>query len=143
MVAIVLLASAGTIIGIRLGKALDEKQFRTAADRLHAELEASRRLALNMQADYSIVLEKTNDSFILHRSCPEVAQSITMHWKALSRIQWNREPIEKIAFLFTATGKVEPKGVLEIIGSHQSVSWSFPELFAITETSEGTLRRPD
>lgn len=143
MIAVFILALAGSVIGIRLGKALDEKQFQSAVDRLYSELESSRRLALNMQADWSVVLEKQKDHILLYRTCPEVTKSFAVQWKAPCSFLWNHEPIEKIAFHFSSTGKMEPAGLLEIVGSGHTVSWSFPGRFAITEGSDGAVRRPD
>jgi prepilin-type N-terminal cleavage/methylation domain-containing protein len=143
MIVILLLSIAGSIIGIRLGNALEEKQFQTAVERLYSELESSRRMALNMQADWSVILEKQNDLFVFYRSCPESARSFTVQWKAPCHLRWNDEPIEKIAFLFSSTGKIEPGGLLEIIGSRQHLRWSFPEHFAVTEGTDGALNRPD
>jgi prepilin-type N-terminal cleavage/methylation domain-containing protein len=143
MIAVILLAAAGVIIGIRLGKALDEKQFHTAVDRLYSELESSRRLALNMQADWSVVLEKKNDLIFYYRACPEVAQSSISQWKAPCELRWNDERIDKISFRFSSTGKIEPTGFLEIVGSRLCIRWSFPELFAVMEAADGALPRPD
>jgi len=143
MIAVVLLAMASTIIGFRLGKALDEKQFQAAIDRLYSELESSRRLALNMQADWGVVLEKKNDLLFVYRVCPEVAQSSTVQWKAPCRLRWNNEEIETMSFHFSATGKIEPVGVLEITGSRQCIQWNFPERFSVMEGADEALPRPD
>lgn len=143
MIAIFLLAIASSIIGIRVGRALEEKQFQTAIDRLYSELESSRRMALNMQADWSATVEKKNDLFVLYRTCPEVGKSSTVQWKAPCYLRWNDAPIEKIAFLFSSTGKMEPTGFLEIVGSRQCIRWSFPERFAITEEADGVMPRPE
>jgi prepilin-type N-terminal cleavage/methylation domain-containing protein len=143
MITIVLLALAASIIGIRLGKALEEKHFQTAIDRLDSELESCRRLALNMQADWNAVLEKKNDLFLFYRTCPEAAKTSVVQWKAPCRLRWNNEPAEKISFLFSATGKMEPAGLMEIVGSRQCVRWSFPERFRLFERKDGALQRPD
>jgi type II secretory pathway pseudopilin PulG len=143
MIAIFLLSIAGAIIGIRLGRALEEKQFQAAIERLSCELESSRRLALNMQADWSVILEKKDDRLIFHQTCLEAAKFATIQWKAPCHLRWNDEPIESIAFLFSSTGKVEPRGFLEMVGSRQRIGWRFPEKFDIAEGQDGALPRPD
>lgn len=143
MIAIVLLAIAGSVIAIRTSHALEEKQFQTAVDRLYLELEACHHSALNMQADWGVILEKKNDSFSFYCTSPETNRSFSRLWKAPCQLQWNHQPIEKISILFASSGKIMPGGILEIIGTRKRVVWEFPQLFEIVEGSDGALPRPD
>ena len=144
MIALVLLAMAAGITGIRLHRGLEEKQFQTAADRLHAELEACRRQSLNMQTDWIAVLKKSGDRFVLTRVCPETKQSQRQEWPAPCQLNWNGQPADEIQFLFSATGKIAPAGIFALTGPRKrSIEWKIPQLFAYSEETDGSLPRPE
>ncbi|MBF8262995.1 MAG: hypothetical protein HW387_660 [Parachlamydiales bacterium] len=143
MIAVMLLAIVGSIIGIRISRALDEKQFQTAVNRLYIELESCRQMALNMQADWTAVLEKKGKRFVLQRLCPETAKSGAFEWAAPCELVWNGEKIQQIAFLFAASGKISPQGQLEIIGTQRKVHWALPQIFMLDEGIGGAMPRPD
>jgi prepilin-type N-terminal cleavage/methylation domain-containing protein len=143
MIVILILAVAGTVIGIRIDKALEEKQFQTAADRLYCELESCRHLAMNMQADWTVSLEKKKDRFIFMRASPETGRSATFEWAAPCQLLWNARPAERIVFQFSSTGKIAPAGLLELVGKTRRVQWNLPQLFHAAEGSDGALPRPD
>lgn len=143
MIAIVLLSIAGSVIGIRISRALDEKRFQTAVNRLYIELEACRRLALNMQADWTAVLEQKGGRFVLHRRCLETAMSSKAEWIAPCDLAWNGEKALQISILFAASGKISPAGRLEISGAGKKVHWELPQIFMVDEGAGGALPRPD
>jgi prepilin-type N-terminal cleavage/methylation domain-containing protein len=143
LIALVLIAIAGSIIGIRISTALEEKQFQTSVDRLYAELESCRRQALNTQADWIASLATKKDRFILVRSCPEAGKAVTLEWPTPSHLEWNHKPSQRIVFLFSSTGKIAPAGLLEIVGAKKRAVWQLPELFSVAEGSDGALKRPD
>lgn len=142
MVAIVLLAIAASAIGIRTSQALEKRRFQTAAGRLFSELEACRQLAMNMQADWNLEVQKKNGRLVLLRTSAEVSESVAHEWKAEGDLLWNHEPVERIAFLFSSTGKIVPKGRLEMICGKIKIQWDVPQVFALQEGTDGAIPRP-
>ena len=133
MVALVILGLISGVVGVQLHKGIEEKRFQTSIDRFHTELFSARRLAINMQADWILTLRKEDQKLLLRRFCPELGQEQRVQWEAPFRLFWNREEIHEMVFHFAATGKVSPKGTLELMGKEKQVAFGFPQLFHITE----------
>ena len=139
MIAIFLIAIASSAMGIRMHRLVEEKKFHASADRLYAELESCRRLALNMQADWIVNLEKKPHRISLTRVCPETGKSIIVSWEVLDPLLWNGKPVQHLSIQFSATGQVAPSGLLEMVHSNQHIRWQLPQMFHIIESSDGHL----
>ena len=129
LIAIVFLATAATVVGVRVSHGLEERRFKTALGRLQIELQSAHRLAINMQADWIVTLKKEKNGFRITRACPEMDQSFSLIWEASCQLLWEREEFEALEFHFAATGKISPKGVLQFLKGKNRVDWGFPHFF--------------
>lgn len=151
VIAIVLLSLMAAVVGLRIGRGFEQRRFEITVGRLRAELESARRLAINMQADWILTLTREKNLFRLQRSCPELGQSYDVEWEAAARIFFNkREVLEertmrdsgslqegggvrRIAFHFSSTGKISPKGSIDFVQGENRVHWELPDLLGQTE----------
>ena len=136
VIVIALLAVAGATVGFHLWKGIEAKRFQNAVGRLYAEVEACRHLSLNMQADWILTLSSKEGRFILEQACPEAGRFAVLSWEAPCELQWNHQPIQKIELRLSATGKVAPSGVLDLVGKEQTLSLELLKFFSITETTK-------
>ena len=141
MIALVLIVLAAGGIGIRVHRAIQDKQFQVAVDRVLFELQISHRLALNMQADWTVVIDQTERGLVLRRSCAETGKEIRFECKSCSLLYWNEKPIERIAFQFASTGNILPKGNFALKGKNKEVVWRIPGIFLIKEGKEKNTRK--
>jgi len=133
MIGIVLIAMAASVMGLQIYKSIAERRFQTCIDRLFVELESCRRLALSSQADWIAILEKRGSEFLLQKACPEMEKEMVASWPSFCKIYFNREPIQGLAFEFSASGKISPQGELVFANGEKKLSWRFPELFFVFE----------
>jgi prepilin-type N-terminal cleavage/methylation domain-containing protein len=142
MIALLLLSIIGSLVGIRTVQGIEVKEFQVAVEGLRLELESCRQQALNTQADWWVNVEICNKRMLINHSCPEMGLSKTSDWKAPFRLSWNGEPTQKIVFLFSSTGKIEPIGRLVFAGSKKHLQWDIPQLFHVLEGADDTFARP-
>lgn len=133
MIGLVLIALISGVIGVRIGGAIEEKRFSSSIERLSAELESCRRLALTAQVDWIAVLEKKKGVFVLQKSCPELGKESFATWKSNSAMQFNGKAANRLSFQFTSSGKVAPSGTLLLSDGKRTVSWKLPDQFSVFE----------
>lgn len=133
MIGLLLIAVVSGVIGIRIGKAIEEKRFRSSVERLFVELESCRRLALSAEVDWIVLLETKNGSLLLRKTCPETGKEIRASWKSPCKIFFNGEDARALSFQFTSSGKVSPAGVLILADGKRRVTWYLPDQFTVFE----------
>ena len=144
LVVIAILGITAGMIGWNLHQVIADKRFNSSVDKLHARLSTCRRLALNMQADWKVVLRQEGTRWVAEAVCVDSpATGFPLPLLSLEPMEFlfDGEPQGEWVFTFTATGEVYPKGALTLRSrqkkkSQKTVQWEIPALFSLQEGSE-------
>ncbi len=139
VIVIAVIAIAGGALGWKLHQMVARKRFTSSVERLHSRLHVCRRLALNMQADWRGTLDKKEGRWAFETFSTDSDSTLPILWLDSFVVFLNGEEKEDLAFDFTATGEVYPKGVLVFASSKdhkESITWTLPDLFHLKEGKE-------
>lgn len=146
MVAISLVLLTLSALGWKMHGMIAKKRFTSSVERLKSRLLTCRRLALNMQADWSCVVECGEKNTIFTAQCLEYPSSLETFSLTLEPVEflWNGEKKIKFSFDFTASGDILPQGCLQIRKTQDmSVEWNLPGLFSLSEGNRLGPLHPD
>ena len=137
VIVIAILAVAGSSMGFQIWKGLKVRRFQTTADRICVEMQTCRHLSLNTQTDWDLIFSLEKKGYLLfEQHCPELGRTQRFSLEAPYEMRWNHLPVNKVGLHFSATGKIYPAGILELIGPEQTVSWDLPTNFSMIEIDE-------
>lgn len=134
MLGIALLMLAAGAVSWNVHKAVKKYQFRSEVSRLQLQLQSCHRLALNTSADWKFHLIRDENHLRV--------QILSLHSPLrppkpllLSRLSlfFNGQEVEELSIYFSPTGRIEPKGLLELASSSQRQEISFSKLFRLRE----------
>lgn len=126
-----LVALAAASIGMRIGKGLREQRFQSATQRLWSELQGCRKLAIHMQADWSLTLERRPNQWILHKNCPEWGKETHAIWPADADFYFNGQRLDALCIRLSASGHISPSGSLTLKSREKSIVWELPGCFGV------------
>ncbi len=129
VIALILLVMMSGVVAVRVGHGLEKRRFETAVNRLRFELDAARRLSLNMQVDWVLLFEKRESSFALKRTCLDTDQVFFSEWQSSCKILFNQHEENRITFHFASSGKVSPSGTLTFMKGKNQIEWDLSQLF--------------
>lgn len=130
LIAIVLLAIASSVVGLRMHKAIEKKKFQTELERLRSRLRVSQKLAVSMQADWRGTLKKGEKGWIFEARCEEVeGRRLTpLHLDRLE-IFFNGKRVDELNLDFFASGHISPDGVFLFQSDAGKERWKTSDLF--------------
>lgn len=149
MVAICLIGIAGGAIGWNMHRLIAKKRFSSSVERLKSRLFACRRIALNSQADWKCTAEWNGKNWILESRCVESPSLIPLPSVSLDPfvVFLDGEKKESLAFDFTSSGEVAPKGhfLIRLKSSEAAgeIEWKIPEIFLMEEGDKLGPIHPD
>ena len=148
LVAICLLTLIAGALGWKLHGMIARKRFTSGIERLRSRLLTCRRLALNMQADWRGVLQWNGETWVFEAVCVESPKMPGLSPLSIDSLTifLDGEKKEFLAFDFTASGDVFPKGILTIApktGESDKIEWKFPDLFLLEEGEKLGPVHPD
>lgn len=130
MMAIVLLAMASGVIGWKMHKAVEKKQFQSQLERLQTRFTVAQKLAVTMQADWKGVLKKQKKEWVFETTCEEgTARKLSpLHLKAME-VFFDGKKVDELTFDFFSSGKVLPEGNFSFTTPSDKVQWKTSQLF--------------
>ncbi len=137
LIAIVLLAIASSVVGLRMHKAIEKKKFQTELQQLRSRIKVSQKLAISMQADWRGTLKKEEKGWVFEAKCEEVEgrRLPPLHLDRLE-IFFNGKRVEELNFDFFASGHTFPEGVFLFQSDAGKERWKTSELFLREEGGE-------
>ncbi len=139
---LVLLSVVGSVVGVRLSKALGEKKFHTSCQKLFLELETCHRLAGRMQADQDVVITSGEGKLSVRVFSPESGRSSSASWEADCILSWEGRSVDSLVLQFAASGAINPKGVLQLTQRNLVASLIVPLHFGYEQVEDDAFHRP-
>jgi type II secretory pathway pseudopilin PulG len=137
MLAIAILAMAGSAVFFRVNKLIERNRFDTDTNRLKALLLSSRTLSLNTHSDWRLDFKKVNNSWEIQLHCLEDLDLSYPTPKISQTITFNGKSIDRFAIDFFATGLVRPSGTIGLHGGdHLKKTIQLPDFFGIEENGK-------
>ncbi len=134
MVALVLIAIASGVIGLKMHKAVAKKHFQTQIDRLKERIVVAQQMAVAMEADWKSVWRKEGKEWVVETLCDEESSKKLSPLRLTAiEIQLNGKKVENLVFDFSSTGKVSPLGTLLFIQKEEKRKWDLQTLFSRSE----------
>ncbi len=147
LVGMAILALVSSTVIWKMSRFIERKRFDSSAERIQARLFTCRRLAMNMQADWTALLEKKENEWLFTALCAENPGSFGLPPSKLgaAKILFNGKEADSILFSFSATGESAPRGVLEIIDEHldQKRRWNLPHVFYDDGSQKQRILHPE
>ena len=144
---IAILGLVSSFVVVKMNRLIDRKGFDSDVERIESRIFICRRLALNMQADWTAVLEKRKDRSVFTAVCSENGASYGLPPAKLRLLGFffNGEKLDSLSFQFSGTGQISPKGLLQIIDDRtgQKREWNIPDVFYIEESQKGGPLHPE
>lgn len=133
LIGMAILALVSSAVIWKMSRLIRCKQFDSSAEKIQARLYTCRRLAMNMQADWTAQLEAKESQWLFKAECTENPGSLGLPPCRVgkAKILFNGEEMNNILFSFSATGEIAPRGVLEIFDDELDLkrAWKLPDVF--------------
>lgn len=146
LVGMAILALVSSAVIWKMSRFIERKRFDSSAERIQARLFTCRRLAMNMQADWTALLEKKENEWVFTALCAENPGSLSLPPSKLgaAKILFNGKEADSLLFSFSATGEIAPRGVLEIVDEHleQNRTWNLPDVFYDNGSKKQRIAHP-
>ena len=134
VIVIALLALTGSLIGIKLPRALEKKRCATDLERVKESLIAAQKLSVSTQTDWRGLLKKEKDTWVLSLfSEDKRLKPVRLH---TSRLFFkNKEIQDLLEFDFFSSGYTLPEGSLILSRGEFQGELHLPEIFQRTSLS--------
>ena len=143
VVGIAILLIVGGFSTSRVYRMIEKKRFNSDLEKLAVRLSHCHALAVNMQSDWSAILEKKEGGWVFYAFSLEQPKGPKIAPFSLPPFELLVEDkkVEKITFDFSSTGLIEPAGKLKFQPKKGgAVEWDLSEIF---QKEEGNPKTKD
>ncbi len=116
IIAMVLLASVGSLVIFNIHTRVEKKRFHSQMEQLQDRFMTIHRLAIAMQADWVGAFKKDKDGWVFETKCLEIGTKKTpaLHFQA-AQILLNGKNFDKLEIGFFSSGTILPSGSIAFL----------------------------
>jgi prepilin-type N-terminal cleavage/methylation domain-containing protein len=140
LIGIALLAIASGLVGWKMHRAIQKKEFHSALERLKSRFIVCQRLAVATQADWQGQFQKSEAGWVFETTCDEgrVKKLSPLQLGSLE-ILLDGKRVNGLTVDFFASGQVSPAGTFRFMRKEEIVEWKVSELI---QREEGNQQGP-
>jgi len=125
MITVAILATVGSIIGIRINKAVENHRFEEGVQMLQKQIDYCQRMAMIHNVDLFLILKSSDKGMTYQVLSQEETSNYLEMQKAKSLSSIFLQTQEEVKILFSSRGSVFPEMQFEVISSDKQKHKSF------------------